>query len=121
MAARIGGLNGVTTPPFAIRRESLLVSGYRLETIPMAYRIDTAAAVRRLEEVGFEPDKARVIVETVAESERLATEGDVAGLKSDMVVLKSDMAALKNELTLRIVGAQVATATLLFAALRFFD
>ena len=81
----------------------------------MAYSIDTAAAMRRLEEVGFEPDKARVIVETVAESdEGTATKGDIAGLKSDM-------AALKSELTLRIVGAQVATATLLFAALRFFD
>ena len=81
----------------------------------MAYSIDTAAAMRRLEEVGFEPNKARVIVETVAESdEGLATKGDITGLKSDM-------AALKSELTLRIVGAQVATATLLFAALRFFD
>ena len=88
----------------------------------MAYSIDTAAAMRRLEEVGFESDKARVIVETVAESdEGLATKGDITGLKSDMAALKSDMAALKSELTLRIVGAQVATATLLFAALRFFD
>ena len=50
----------------------------------MAYSIDTAAAMRRLEEVGFESDKARVIVETVAESdEGLATKGDMAALKSD--------------------------------------
>ena len=90
----------------------------------MAYSIDTAAAMRRLEEVGFEPDKARAIVETVSESDKgRATKGkgDTTGLKSDMAALKSDMAALKSELTLRVVGAQVATATLLFAALRFFD
>lgn len=73
----------------------------------MAYSIDTAAAMRRLESAGLDAEAARAIVETVAEAdEGLAT--------------KADLAALKADLTTRIIAAQVATATLLFAALRFF-
>ena len=57
---------------------------------------------------------SRAIVETVAEAdEGLAT-------KADLAALKADLAALKADLTTRIVAAQVATATLLFAALRYF-
>ena len=73
----------------------------------MAYSIDTAAAMRRLESAGLDAAAARAIVETVAEvDEGLAT--------------KADLTALKADLTTRIVAAQVATATLLFAALRYF-
>ena len=72
----------------------------------MAYTIDTAAA--------------RAIVETVAVADdSLATKADLAALKTDLAALKTDLAALEAELTVRIIAAQVATATLLFAALRF--
>ena len=80
----------------------------------MAYLIDTAAAIRRLESAGLDADAARAIVETMAE----ADEGTAT--KTDIAALKTDMAALKADLTTRIVAAQVATATLLFAALRYF-
>ena len=73
----------------------------------MAYSIDTAAAMRRLESAGLNSEAARAIVETVAETDQgLAT--------------KADLAALKSDLTTRILAAQLATATLLFAALRYF-
>ena len=73
----------------------------------MAYSIDTAAAMRRLESAGLNSEAARAIVETVAETDQgLAT--------------KADLAALKSDLTTRILAAQVATATVLFAALRYF-
>ena len=63
--------------------------------------------MRRLESAGLDFEAARAIVETVAETdEGLAT--------------KADLAALRSDLTTRIIAAQVATATLLFAALRFF-
>ena len=63
--------------------------------------------MRRLESAGLDAAAARAIVETVAEvDERLAT--------------KADLTALTADLTTRIVAAQVATATLLFAALRYF-
>ncbi len=72
----------------------------------MAHTIDTAAAIRRLEEAGVDAPAARAIVQTVAEAEaELAT--------------KADLEVLKAQLTTRIVGAQVATAALLFAALRW--
>ena len=80
----------------------------------MAYSIDTAAAMRRLESAGLDFEAARAIVETVAETdEGLAT-------KADLAALRADLAALRSDLTTRIIAAQVATATLLFAALRFF-
>ena len=72
----------------------------------MAYMIDTAAAVERLEAAGVDTAAARAIVETVA-------------VADDSLATKADLAALKAELTARIIAAQVATATLLFAALRF--
>ncbi len=79
----------------------------------MAYTIDTAAAVERLEAAGVDTAAARAIVETVAVAD------DSLATKADLAALKADVAALKAELTVRIIGAQVATATLLFAALRF--
>ncbi len=72
----------------------------------MAYTIDTAAAVERLEAAGVDTAAARAIVETVA-------------VADDSLATKADLAALKADLTVRIIAAQVATATLLFAALRF--
>ena len=63
--------------------------------------------MRRLESAGLNSEAARAIVETVAETDQgLAT--------------KADLAALKSDLTTPIVAAQVATATVLFAALRYF-
>ncbi len=109
----------------------------------MAYAIDTAAATRRLIDAGLAAEAARAIVETVAESDAdAATRGDLAAsekalkgdlaalradlaasekaLKGDLAALRADLAAVKAVLTMRIVAAQVATATLLFAALKWF-
>jgi len=73
----------------------------------MAYAIDTAAAVSRLEAAGLAPEAARAIVATVAEADADAP-------------TKSDLCALEARLTTRIVAAQLATATLLFAAPKLF-
>ena len=73
----------------------------------MAYSIDTAAAIRNLENAGLKAEAARAIVETMAEADQ-----DTA--------TKADIATLKADLTIRMVGSQFAFAGLLFAALRFF-
>lgn len=94
----------------------------------MAYTIDTAAAISDLEAAGVETKVARAIVRTfAAANDELATKSDLtalkvefAALKAEFVALKADLKALKAELTMRIIAAQVATAMLLFAALRFF-
>ena len=69
--------------------------------------LNSAAAMRRLESAGLDVAAACAIVETVAEVDE--------GLTT-----KADLTALKADLKTRIVAAQVATARLLFAALRYF-
>ena len=82
------------------------------------YTIETAAAIRRLSESGLSQDQAEAIVETFAESnDTLATKADLQATKAE---LQSSIAQLRADLTLRIVVAQVATVTLLFAALKAF-
>ncbi len=76
----------------------------------MAYTIDTAAAIRNLEEAGLEPIAAQAIVDTVSRTD------------SDFVTentLNARLEVLEARLTARIIGAQVATAMLLFAALKW--
>lgn len=71
------------------------------------YTIDTAAAVKRMAQAGLPQEQAEAIVETFAQSnEALAT--------------KTDLERLEARLTVRIVTAQVATATLLFVLLKLF-
>ena len=83
----------------------------------MAYTIDTAAAISDLEDAGIESTAARAIVRTVATaSDELATKSDLAAVKTEIM---AELALQRSALTVRIVGAQVATATLLFAAIRF--
>ena len=75
------------------------------------YTIDTAAAVKRMAAAGMPREQAEAIVETFAES-------------NDALVTKADLQAavdsLEARLTMRIITAQVATATLLFVLLKFF-
>lgn len=75
------------------------------------YTIDTAAAIKRMAEAGLPREQAEAIVETFAES-------------NDALVTKADLQAavdsLEARLTVRIITAQVATATLLFVLLKFF-
>lgn len=71
------------------------------------YTIDTAAAIKRMAQAGLPQEQAEAIVETFAQSnEALAT--------------KTDLERLEARLTVRIVTAQVATATLLFVLLKLF-
>ena len=54
-----------------------------------AYTIDTLAAVRKLEQAGFDTGQAEAMTEVIAESgEQLATKGDIAGVKDDIVGLR---------------------------------
>ena len=75
------------------------------------YTIDTAAAIKRMAEAGLPHAQAEAIVETFAESnEALVTKTD----------LEAAIDKLEARLTVRIIGAQVATAALLFMLLKFF-
>ena len=51
-----------------------------------------------------------------AAGDELATKSDLAAVRAEIM---AELALQRSALTVRIVGAQVATATLLFAALRF--
>ena len=75
------------------------------------YTIDTAAAIKRMAEAGLPREHAEAIVETFAES------NDALASKTD---LQSGLDRLEARLTVRIITAQVATATLLFVLLKFF-
>ena len=73
------------------------------------YTIDTAAAIKRMAEAGLPREQAEAIVETFAQSqERLMSKA----------VLQSTVDKLEARLTVRIVTAQVVTATLLFVLLK---
>ena len=80
--------------------------------------IDTAAAVKRMAEAGLPREQAEAIVETFAESnDALVTKAD---LQAAVDHLQATVDKLEARLTVRIIAAQVATATLLFVLLRFF-
>ncbi len=72
----------------------------------MSFRVDTAAVMHDLKSAGIEERAAEAIVRAISEAD------------SDLAT-KSDIAILRSELLTRIIAAQVATALLLFAALRF--
>lgn len=83
----------------------------------MSYTIDTLTAARELEDAGIEPGHARAIVTTIARADdSLATKTDLDAVRTG---LEAAMETLKAELTVRIIASQIATAMLLFAALRF--
>ena len=71
------------------------------------YTIDAAAAIKRMAEAGLPQEQAEAIVATFAES-------------NDALATKADLDKLEARLTVRIVTAQVATATLLFVLLKLF-
>ena len=84
----------------------------------MAYSIDTAAAIADLTAAGLEPEAARAIAGVVARAdENNATKSDLETLETRM---NGRMDILEAHLVAKIAIAQVATATLLFAALKFF-
>ena len=75
------------------------------------YTIDTAAAIKRMAQAGLSQEQAEAIVETFAQS------NDALASKAD---LQTAIDRLEARLTVRIVTAQVATATLLFVLLKLF-
>ena len=75
----------------------------------MAYTIDTLAAVRELTAAGLPGKQAEAIVSTVSRA------GEA---QSSHLATKADLAALEVRLLKWGVGIAVATAGLLFAALR---
>ena len=82
------------------------------------YTIDTVAAIKRMAEAGLPQEQAEAIVETFAESnDALASKAD---LQSAVAHLQSAADKLEARLTVRIITAQIATATLLFLLLKFF-
>ena len=75
------------------------------------YTIDTAAAIKRMAQAGLSQEQAEAIVETFAQS------NDALASRAD---LQTAIDRLEARLTVRIVTAQVATATLLFVLLKLF-
>lgn len=105
----------------------------------MSYAIDTAATIADLEAAGVAPAHAKAIVRAIngaagdpvskdefkGEMKALRDEfkGEMKALRGEFkatFATKADLEAMKSALTTRIVLAQVATATLLFAMLKFF-
>ena len=82
----------------------------------MACRLDTAAATERIIAAGADPAVARAIVAEVARADD-AHLSHVA-TKADMETVRSELAALEVRLVKWGIGIALATATLLFAALR---
>ena len=74
------------------------------------YTVDTAAAIKSMAEAGLPREQAEAIVETFAV-------GNDAPLS--MTEFQSAVDKLEARLTVRIITAQVATATLLFLLLKF--
>ena len=75
----------------------------------MAYRLDTAAAAERIVAAGADPALARAVVAEVARAD------ESIGAK---VCLRAELATFEVRLRKWVVGIALATAALLFAALR---
>ncbi len=65
--------------------------------------IDTLAAMRKLEKVGFKTEQAEAVAEVMAnQSSELATKADIAGLRREMdgleKSLKGDIAGVRGEI-----------------------
>ena len=88
----------------------------------MAYTIDTAAAIRRLEEAGCDSSVAMAIVDTFKEQEGGIVSKDHLDLRIDALEAKIEakIEAVKNFLMYRLVAAQIATGLLVFALIKFF-
>lgn len=84
----------------------------------MAYSIDTAAAIRRLEEAGCDTNIALAIVDTFKEQEGDSVSKDHLDLRID--ALEAKIEVVKNFLMYRLVAAQIATGLLVFALIKFF-
>ena len=84
----------------------------------MAYSIDTAAAIRRLEAAGCDSSVALAIVDTLKESKGDFVSKDHLDLRID--ALETKIEAVKNSLMYRLVAAQIATGLLVFALIKFF-
>lgn len=91
----------------------------------MTYLIDTAKAIRRIEEAGLPHEQAEAIVETFADAnEQVATKSDIDHLRSEMKAeikrLEEKIASLEKYLLFRIVLTQLAGVGLVFALIKFF-
>ena len=84
----------------------------------MAYSIDTAAAIRRLEEARCDSNVAIAIVDTFKAPEGHLVSKDHLDLRID--ALEAKIEAVKNFLMHRLVAAQNATGLLVFALIKFF-
>lgn len=99
--------DGITKADFAVFREA---AATKADLGGLQSQIDAVKA-----------DIAILKAEFAAFKAEFAAFKETAATKADLAVLQSRIDALRHELTLRIVAAQVATATLLFAALKFFE
>ena len=88
----------------------------------MAYLIDTAAAIRRLEEAGCDRNVAMAIVDTFKEHEGGVVSKDHLDLRIDALETKIEakFQAVQDFLMYRLVAAQIATGLLVFALIKFF-
>ena len=98
----------------------------------MTYLIDTAKAIRRLEEAGFAHEQAQAIVDTFAvANEQLATKASIENLRTAIENLRTEMKAgfkrlealiqsVKNHLLIGMVLIQLSGVGLAFTLIKFF-
>lgn len=88
----------------------------------MAYSIDTAAAIRRLEEAGCDSSVAIAIVDTLKEQEGELVSKEYLDLRIDTLEnkIEAKVEATKNYLIYRLVASQIATGLLVFALIKYF-
>ena len=91
----------------------------------MPITIDTLAAQRTMESAGIEPAHAEAIVTAFAHTgDEVATKDDIRRLEVEIAGVRTELsAAIKTEISAlnnRVIGVVLATAALLYAALRIF-
>ena len=91
----------------------------------MPITIDTLAAQRTMEAAGIEPAHAEAIVTAFAHTgDEVATKDDIRRLEVEIAGVRTELsAAIKTEISAlnnRVIGVVLATAALLYAALRIF-
>lgn len=84
---------------------------------------DTLRFVRRLRDAGVEERQAEAFSEALREVQdsqlkELATQGDIAAIRSDMRDIKSEMRELEYRLTIKLGGLMIAGFGLLAAIVK---
>ena len=91
----------------------------------MAITVDALAAQRTMEAAGIEPGHAEAIATAFAHTgDEVATKDDIRRLEVEIAGVRTELsAAIKTEISAlnnRVIGVVLATAALLYAALRIF-